>query len=109
MQDNVAVIGKQIGSQLVVRRAMALALALVVLIARSRFPVAVTPLACGIVAYFFVLLWRHEAWLPALLPVLDLAAWSGALFVDEFDLFVPSTVVVWLIKSPCERTVKRTF
>lgn len=60
------------------------------------------PLAPGVLAGFLLLygvtLWRFPAaWLvalPALLPVLDLAPWTGWFFLDEFDLVVLTTLAV---------------
>jgi VanZ family protein len=60
-------------------------------------PFARVPLALGALVYG-LLLWRHpQAWLvavPALLPVLDLAPWSGRFYFDEFDLLLLLTLAV---------------
>lgn len=46
-------------------------------------------------AYFLLLCWRPASWLfclPALLPVLDLAPWTGWFFIEEIDLLLLLTV-----------------
>ncbi|WP_402718216.1 hypothetical protein [Janthinobacterium rivuli] len=46
-------------------------------------------------AYFLLLCWRPASWLfcvPALLPVLDLAPWTGWFFLEEIDLLLLLTV-----------------
>lgn len=61
------------------------------------FPIARPALLTGALIYA-VLLWRYpNAWLlvvPALLPVFDLAQWSGRFFLDEFDAAVLLTLAV---------------
>jgi len=67
------------------------------------WPAAGPWLGAGLAAYG-VLLWRRpDAWalvLPALLPVLFLAPWSGRIFFDEFDLLL--LVTVFLLLARCE-------
>lgn len=61
----------------------------------SDFPRWQLSLAIGLVAYFLVLLRFRHAWLllvPALLPTLDLAPWTGRFFFDEFDLLMLVTL-----------------
>jgi VanZ family protein len=58
-------------------------------------PFARIPLTVGALLYFALLLRYPHAWLvvvPALLPVLDLAPWSGRFFFDEFDLLLLITL-----------------
>ena len=46
-------------------------------------------------AYFLLLCWRPACWLfcvPALLPVLDLAPWTGWFFLEEIDVLLLLTV-----------------
>src|SRR5579871_7068579 len=61
------------------------------------FPILRWTLALGFIVYA-VCLWRWPwLWLvaiPALLPVLDLASWSGRFFFDEFDAVVLLTAAV---------------
>jgi len=61
------------------------------------YPIASFLLTFGLVAYVFVLRRWPQAWLlvlPAALPVLDLAQWSGRFFFDEFDCLLLATVAV---------------
>ena len=64
-------------------------------------------LAGGFVLYL-ALLWRYpKAWLvivPAALPVLDLAFWTGRFFLDEFDLLLAVTLAALLWRAPVNRT-----
>lgn len=56
-------------------------------------------LAGGLAVYVFLGLRYRGAWLcafPALLPVLNLAPWSGRVFFEEFDLFLLATVGIAL-------------
>lgn len=52
---------------------------------------------------YALILWRYPlAWLftiPALLPTLDLAAWHGQLYLDEFDSVVLVTLAVVPLRS----------
>ncbi|PHV29212.1 hypothetical protein CSQ93_03745 [Janthinobacterium sp. BJB426] len=46
-------------------------------------------------AYFLLLCWRPASWLfcvPALLPVLDLAPWTGWFFLEEIDVLLLLTL-----------------
>lgn len=75
-----------------------------VLLAAAVFSLAGFPdwriaLAAGCATYVAVLGFRPQAWLvlvPAALPVLDLAPWSGRFFWDEFDLLMLMTLAVGL-------------
>lgn len=54
-------------------------------------------IALGLAAYLVLLAFRPRAWLvvvPAALPLLDLAPWTGRFFWDEFDLVMLTTLVV---------------
>lgn len=79
-----------------------LAVGLAVALAMS-FPWGAMPLAVGLLIYA-VVLWRYPwLWLvavPALLPVLDLAPWTGRFFLDEFDLLLLVTLGVGLARMP---------
>lgn len=63
------------------------------------YPLGPYWLGTGLAAYV-LLLWRFpRLWLvaiPALVPVLDFAPWSGWIFLDELDLVVLATVAVGL-------------
>jgi len=56
-------------------------------------------------AYFLLLCWRPACWLfcvPALLPVLDLAPWTGWFFLEEIDVLLLLTVACgyWRLGGP---------
>lgn len=61
------------------------------------FPLPKLPLGLALAAYAGVLCWRPHWWLalvPALLPVLDLAPWTGWFYLDELDLLLLATAAV---------------
>jgi len=66
------------------------------------FPILRVPLAVGFAVYG-ACLWRWPwLWLvavPALLPLFDLASWSGRFFFDEFDAVVLLTVGVLALRE----------
>jgi len=77
-----------------------IALTVVVL---ARYPLAPWPLALALGAYAVLLLRWPVIWLlvvPAILPAVDLAPWTGWLYVGESDLFVMVTAAVLLLRSP---------
>jgi len=81
---------------------LALALAAIAIYGGVRFPVASLPIVISLVVYAAVLFREPRLWLffvPALLPILNLAPWSGRFFFDEFDLFLLMTVAIWLLRS----------
>ena len=71
-------------------------------VALFRYPFAQIPLALGSLIYAAVLYRYPSVWLivvPALLPVFDLAPWSGWFFFDELDFLVLLTLAMGLWKS----------
>ncbi|TCV88110.1 O-antigen ligase family protein [Sulfurirhabdus autotrophica] len=65
------------------------------------------PIALGVgLALYLSILWRYpQAWLlviPATLPLLDLAPWTGRFFFDEFDLLILSTLALLLCRTTPE-------
>ena len=89
------------------RRAFALTLLAVVGWALFDFPRWNVPLTGGFVLYFVLLLRYPRAWLvivPAALPLLDLAFWTGRFFLDEFDLLLMITVAALLLRAPVNRS-----
>lgn len=80
----------------------------------ATFPFA--PLALGLgLATYAMLVWRYPliivAAIPAALPLIDLAPWSGRFFFDEFDLLVLISTAVAYARVPgvprgalCDRT-----
>lgn len=80
--------------RLLARRGAALAAAALLLAAASVYPAPKLLLAVLLGAYMALLLWRPAAWLvavPALLPVLDFAPWTGWFFLEELDLLLLAT------------------
>ena len=66
------------------------------------FPVVPLPLLAALLGYA-ALLWREpRLWMffvPALLPVLNLAPWSGRFFFDELDLCLLVTIAVCALRG----------
>lgn len=63
-------------------------------------------------AYFLLLCWRPACWLfcvPALLPVLDLAPWTGWFFLEEIDVLLLLTVACgyWRLGGPAQAAAAR--
>ncbi|SFL54077.1 hypothetical protein SAMN02982985_00587 [Rugamonas rubra] len=88
---------------LAARRALALALLAALLWSLSVYPAYVPALAAGLAAYAALLCWRPASWLlvvPALLPVFDLAPYTGWYFLEELDLLLLTTVVVGYWRAP---------
>src|SRR6185295_338943 len=89
-----------------VRRIFYLAYGLVLLVLVSwflaDFPILRVPLFIGF-ALYVASLWRWPwLWLvavPALLPLFDLASWSGRFFFDEFDAVVLLTVAILALRE----------
>jgi len=80
--------------QLLRRRGAALAFLGLLLAAASVYPAPKLPMALLLGGYMALLLWRPQAWLvavPALLPVLDFAPWTGWFFLEELDLLLLAT------------------
>ena len=70
------------------------------------FPVDRAWLAIGFVVYALCLLKYPRMWLvavPAMMPVLDLAFFSGWFFFDEFDALVLFTAAILYFRQPLVR------
>lgn len=88
-----------------VARSLSAAALAVALAAAWQWPVAAPVLVAGLLAVFAAVAWRPALLLvlvPAAWPVLDLGAWTGRVFVDEFDLFMAAVLagVVWRCGLP---------
>ncbi|MFA5984808.1 MAG: VanZ family protein [Methylococcaceae bacterium] len=62
-----------------------------------KYPSGALALSLFLGAYAYLLIIRPLSWLliiPALLPVMDFAPWTGWFFLDEYDLLVLTTVLV---------------
>ncbi|MGK5023163.1 hypothetical protein [Janthinobacterium sp. RB2R34] len=84
---------------MIAARLTALAAGLACLVALGQYPLGhgwpVWLLYALLPSYFLLLCWRQALWLfclPALLPVLDLAPWTGWFFFEEIDLLLLLTV-----------------
>lgn len=91
--------------QAVLRRLVAFGIFAALIIALIDFSFARIPLSMGLCVYGVILYLYPNAWLvvlPVLLPLLDLAPWSGRFFFDEFDFFVLLTlsVTLWISGRP---------
>src|SRR5690242_13770197 len=88
------------------RAAMFAALAVVAasaaIMLAGRYPLPLLWKAVPLLAYGVLLWLRPEAWLlvvPAVLPVIDLAPWTGWLFVEELDLLLLTTLAVGYLRT----------
>ncbi|WP_431064334.1 VanZ family protein [Methylotuvimicrobium sp.] len=73
-------------------------LALIIGWALLNYPIGAPLLSALLIAYGVLLFRYPHAWLfvlPAMLPVLDFAPWTGRFFFDEFDLVVMTTLAVY--------------
>ena len=71
------------------------------------FPVQPVLLGLGLFALALTVAWRPWLlwwWVPALLPVLDLAPWSGRLYFDEFDALLAVLLPMAWWRSPAATT-----
>lgn len=97
------------GKGLLLPRFVAVMLLGIVVLAVASYPLHSLMLGLGLAAYA-VLLWTRPAlWLfcvPALLPLMNFAPWTGWLFADELDLVVLTTVAMNLwVWSPMQKPV----
>jgi VanZ family protein len=84
-------------------RILSVILVAVIAVTAVGFPVLALPLSLFLLAYTVLLAYYPKAWLvaiPALLPVLDFAPWTGRFFFDEFDLLVLTTLMVHFWRKP---------
>ena len=84
-------------------RLMALPALVVAAAALWRFPVLSVELTLLAIAYLVLLVRVPQAWLvalPALLPVLDLAPWSGRHLFDAFDILLTLTLAAGYAFGP---------
>ncbi len=90
---------------LAVKAAMAIGLAAVVA-SLADFPTQALPLGM-LYAICVAAVWRQPAWIfaivPAALPMLDLAHWSGRFYLDEFDLLVALCLAIGFARVPAAR------
>jgi VanZ family protein len=92
------------------KRFLALLLAAATAWAVALYPLGQVWLALALLLYAVLLFRFPLAWLaviPALLPTLDLAPWSGWIYLDEFDLFVLATLAVGFWNADPERRTRQ--
>lgn len=80
-----------------IQRMLALLFFALLMVTASHYPYQRTMLAPLLLGYIFLILWRWPLWLvalPALLPICDLAPWTGWLYIEELDLFLLVTAAV---------------
>ena len=83
-------------------RAIALISAIAACVLVATYPMGQIQFGIALLLYGAVLMRYPAAWLivlPALLPVLDLAPWTGRFFFDEFDAFVLATLALGLWRA----------
>ncbi len=69
------------------------------------YPLAAIWLAVFLVGYTVLLFYFPFAWLigiPALLPIMDFAPWTGRFFFDEFDLVILATLASYYWRLPAQ-------
>lgn len=67
------------------------------------YPVAAVWLGLFLIGYSALLVYFPYAWLiviPALLPIMDFAPWTGRFFFDEFDLLILTTLAFYFWQKP---------
>lgn len=85
--------------ELTARRSLAILLTGALGFALLQYPMARFELSIGLLLYGLLLFFYPRSWLvviPALLPILDFAPWTGWFFFDEFDFFIVATLVIAL-------------
>ena len=100
IQPQVTTITRSAG--LIAGRGIAIVFALAAIALVVSYPIGRVQLALALLVYAALLTRYPTAWLlvlPALLPILDLAPWTGRFFFDEFDAFVATTLATGLWRS----------
>ncbi|NOU12350.1 MAG: VanZ family protein [Methylococcaceae bacterium] len=84
-------------------RGISIVLSGVIIAALFDYPLAAVWLGLFLVVYAVLLVYFPWAWLvaiPALLPIIDFAPWTGRFFFDEFDLLLLSTLAFYFWQKP---------
>jgi hypothetical protein len=85
------------------RALVVLALSALLAAVAPGYPLGAVPLMLALAAYAALAIAAPRApylLLPALLPVLDLAPWTGRFFIDEFDLLLAVTFILAYCRPP---------
>jgi hypothetical protein len=88
-------------TQMAIGSAVAIGATVLLIAIAGRYPIPLAWKLAPLVCYAILLCWKPEAWLlvvPLVLPVLDLAPWTGWIFVDAFDFIVLTTVAVGYLR-----------
>jgi VanZ family protein len=86
-----------------IRVVIATGCAIAVAALAARYPLGTFSAAMVLVAWVALLWWRPSLWLillPAALPSIDLAPWTGWLVTSEADMLVLATIGVLLLRDP---------
>lgn len=89
----------KINGGLLLQRLLAVSGLLLLLIAVIDYPVIPYFLLAGTIIYMVMLLYQPYGWLlilPIIIPLLNLAPWSGRLLIEEYDYMVLATLIVGL-------------
>jgi len=95
--------------RIVVARATAVAALALLAVAGWYYPANKLLLGAGLGAYIALLLYRPTWWLaivPAALPVLDFAPWTGWYFIDELDLLLLATCAAGYLRYGKEQPTR---
>ncbi len=87
-------------------RALSLLLWCLISIALFNYPLASAGLGLFLIGYTALLMYFPYAWLvvvPALVPIMDFAPWTGRFFFDEFDLLILTTLAFYYWQKPKRR------
>jgi VanZ family protein len=87
-------------------RILSLLLWVIIAVALFDYPVAAVWLGLFLIGYTALLFYFPYAWLvaiPALLPIMDFAPWTGRFFFDEFDLVILTTLAFYYWQKPKSR------
>lgn len=74
------------------------------------YPIGNLWLGIGVAAYSLLLYYKPNAWLlvvPALLPILDFAPWTGRFFFDELDCVLAATIAIAYWHMPSQKLLYR--
>ncbi|MEI6335611.1 MAG: VanZ family protein [Methylococcaceae bacterium] len=84
-------------------RILSLLIVAIILTALFNYPLAAVGLGLFLISYATLLAYFPYLWLvvvPALLPLMDFAPWTGRFFFDEFDLVILTTLAFYYWQKP---------
>ena len=94
-----SVTGKNLRINTIITRSFAVVIAALVIIATINFPLYRFWIGLSLAVYGILLIKFPMVWtitLPFLLPFLDLSPLTGRIYLDEFDLFILTTIAILL-------------